>query len=55
MKTKICELCQKNETTLYRIQTTNSKLWIFVCKKCCTNSQNLEHYKYGGTWKGKHH
>lgn len=52
MKTKSCALCKIDETTLFRIQIKNEKTWIFVCKLCCTKSKTLEHYKYGGTWKG---
>jgi hypothetical protein len=51
-KTKICELCKKPETTMYRVQIAKGKLWIFVCTKCCIEVKSLEHYRYGGTWKG---
>lgn len=55
MKTKICELCQIEESILYRIQIEKGKTWLFVCKSCCENAQKLENYKYGGTWKGARH
>lgn len=52
MKTKICAICKIEATVMFRIQIEKGKIWIFVCKTCCTNSQSLENYKYGGTWKG---
>ncbi|HCQ14102.1 MAG TPA: hypothetical protein DIU01_12715 [Flavobacterium sp.] len=55
MKTKVCGLCEIEESTLYRIQIEKGKMWLFVCKTCCEKSKNLENYKYGGTWKGKRH
>ena len=55
MKTKICALCAKEETTLYRIQIEKGKTWIFVCAACCDLSKTNQHYKYGGTWKGYRH
>ncbi len=55
MKTKICNICKTQEIVLFRIQIEKVKTWIFVCKICCENSQKLENYKYGGTWKGNRH
>lgn len=55
MKSKICDTCKIEETVMYRIQIEKSKAWIFVCKSCCEKHKNLEHYKYGGTWKGSRH
>lgn len=55
MKTKICALCQKEETTLYRVQITKGKVWIFVCTECCNNAKTKPDYRYGGTWKGYRH
>jgi len=55
MKTKICAICSKEETTLYRIQIEKGKLWIFVCTACCNAVKTKEQYKYGGTWKGYRH
>lgn len=55
MKTKICNICKIEESILFRIQIEKGKIWIFVCKLCCENSQELENYKYGGTWKGNRH
>jgi hypothetical protein len=55
MKTKNCQLCTIEETTLYRIQIEKGKIWIFVCKACCEKSKLLVNYKYGGTWKGYRH
>ncbi len=55
MKTKICFICQNEETTLYRIQIKKGKIWIFVCTKCCNKAKDLPMYKYGGTWKGYRH
>ncbi|WP_298391615.1 hypothetical protein [Flavobacterium sp.] len=55
MKTKTCELCKAEESVLFRIQIQKGKTWLFVCRICCEKSQKLEHYKYGGTWKGNRH
>ena len=55
MKTKICEICSAIADTMFRIQITSGKNWMFVCQSCCENSKPLPHYKYGGTWKGKRH
>ena len=52
MRTKICALCQKEYTTLFRIQIQKGKIWIFVCEACCIQSKILPEYRYGGTWKG---
>ena len=55
MKTKICELCKKEETTLFRVQIQKGKTWIFVCEDCCNQVKNQPEYRYGGTWKGYRH
>jgi transposase-like protein len=55
MKTKVCTLCKKEDTVMYRIKITKGKLWIFVCEGCCKNSQKGTDYTYGGTWKGYRH
>jgi protein-arginine kinase activator protein McsA len=55
MKTKICAICKIEETTLFRVQIEQGKIWIFVCETCCKKSQHLPHYRYGGTWKGYRH
>ena len=55
MKTKSCHICKTDYSILFRIQIDKGKIWIFVCKSCCENSQKLENYKYGGTWKGARH
>jgi len=55
LKTKTCDLCEAEESVLFRIQIEKGKTWLFVCKSCCEKSQNLEDYKYGGTWKGNRH
>jgi protein-arginine kinase activator protein McsA len=55
MKTKICELCKKEESTLYRIQIQKGKTWIFVCEACCIQAKTQPNYRYGGTWKGYRH
>ena len=52
MKTKVCALCKIVASLMYRILIKKGKMWIFVCTDCCVKSQQLEHYKYGGTWKG---
>ena len=55
MKTKPCAHCKLEASTLYRIQTSTGKTWIFVCKTCLEPAQKLVHYKYGGTWQGSRH
>jgi hypothetical protein len=55
MKSKFCETCKTENTILFRVQIEKGKKWIFVCKTCCEIHQNLENYKYGGTWKGSRH
>ena len=55
MKTKICAICNVEASLMFRIQINIGKTWIFVCKSCCEKSQTLQHYKYGGTWKGGRH
>lgn len=55
MKTKTCEICTLESSTMFRIQVTAGKIWIFVCESCCEKSKTVQHYKYGGTWKGKRH
>ena len=55
MKTKTCEICTFESSTMFRIQVTAGKIWIFVCESCCEKSKKVQHYKYGGTWKGKRH
>lgn len=55
MKTKICSLCQKETTLLYRVQIKKGKVWIFVCTECCIIVKTEPDYRYGGTWKGGRH
>lgn len=55
MKTKICEICKKEDSTLFRVQVEKGKIWIFVCGICCLKVKGLAHYRYGGTWKGYRH
>ncbi|MBC7642481.1 MAG: hypothetical protein H7174_09130 [Flavobacterium sp.] len=55
MKTKTCEICKTEQSILFRIKVKKGKIWMFVCKYCCEKSQELENYKYGGTWKGSRH
>ncbi|WP_164549862.1 hypothetical protein [Nonlabens ponticola] len=55
MKTKICHTCGEEHTTLYRIQLTSGKEWVFCCKSCTEKHQSLPEYRYGGTWKGYRH
>jgi hypothetical protein len=52
MKMKTCAQCGTLASVMYRVQIEKGKVWIFVCKACCVQSQLLPDYKYGGTWKG---
>ncbi len=55
MKTKTCVLCNKEDTTMYRIQIEKGKTWIFVCTLCCNIAKTKPNYRYGGTWQGYRH
>ena len=55
MKTKFCALCKTEATTMYRVQLTKGKIWIFVCTDCCNKVKLQPGYSYGGTWKGSRH
>ena len=55
MKTKCCELCKTEHTTMYRVQVDNCKIWLFVGTNCCNKVKLNTGYKYGGTWKGYRH
>ena len=49
---KYCEICKLDFSTMYRVQHTNPKQWVFVCKECLFNvKKENPNYKYGGTWK----
>jgi|GEM_PF-2896496 len=41
MKTKICDLCAREETLLYRVQIKKGKDWIFVCAACCETAKTV--------------
>jgi hypothetical protein len=52
MRIKYCKICQKDFTTMYRIQYRQDKSWVFVCKECLLEvKKDNPHYRYGGTWK----
>lgn len=51
MKTKICDHCKIQDSTMFRI-SLQAKIWLFVCKKCCIIAKGKSGYVYGGTWKG---
>ncbi len=55
MKTKSCAECKQEFDTMYRVQKTKGKQWIFVCTECCQRLQQGPFYRYGGTWKGYRH
>lgn len=55
MKAKNCALCKNEATTLYRVQLTKGKIWVFVCANCCNKVKTEPGYRYGGTWKGERH
>jgi hypothetical protein len=49
---KYCEICEKDFSTMYRIQHKLPKKWIFACKDCLLNlKKENPNYVYGGTWK----
>ncbi|WP_238299974.1 hypothetical protein [Polaribacter irgensii] len=54
MKTrdKQCEACKTAFPTMYRIQYTTPKMWVFVCEQCLLRlKKDNPAYTYGGTWK----
>lgn len=53
MKSKNCNLCEKETPIAYRVKLKPWKVWIFVCGKCCLKSKKWAYYIYGGTWKAK--
>ncbi|MBC7755246.1 MAG: hypothetical protein H7Z20_01120 [Bdellovibrio sp.] len=55
MKIKTCATCQLTNTTLYRVQISVGKEWIFICAACIKIAKLLPSYRYGGTWQGKRH
>ena len=48
----ICDICKKGDSVHYRVTSTKTSNWIFVCKKCLMDFAKTEGYKYGGTRKG---
>jgi hypothetical protein len=49
---KYCEICDKDFSTMYRIQHKLPKKWIFSCKECLLDlKKENPNYVYGGTWK----
>jgi hypothetical protein len=52
MRQKYCDICQRDYSTMYRIQYKQPKVWVFVCKDCLLKvKHDNPHYRYGGTWK----
>ena len=47
-----CELCGKETTVRYRVQT-DGETWRLVCPACTEELRAAypETYRYGGTWK----
>jgi hypothetical protein len=49
---KQCEACKIAFPTMYRIQYTTPKVWVFVCEQCLQRlKKDNPAYTYGGTWK----
>lgn len=49
---KYCKICEKDFSTMYRIQYETKKEWVFVCKDCLLKvKKDNPQYRYGGTWK----
>lgn len=52
MRVKNCEICNKEFSTMFRIQYKQPKKWIFACEICLLSvKKDNPYYKYGGTWK----
>jgi hypothetical protein len=53
MKTKLCHICQAEQSLMFRVKLDTSKCWYFLCKKCTEINKSINtNYVYGGTWKG---
>jgi len=50
---KECDLCNKQDTTHFRVKSINFKDWIFCCKECWITVSKQSRYSYGGTRKSK--
>ncbi|MBT5233274.1 MAG: hypothetical protein P8P25_00230 [Flavobacteriaceae bacterium] len=51
-RTKYCEICKIDYSTMYRIQFQPTKEWVFSCKNCLSIvKKDNKFYRYGGTWK----
>ena len=49
---KYCAVCEKDFSTMYRIQYKLPKAWVFTCKECLIKvKKGNPNYVYGGTWK----
>ncbi|MAD97467.1 MAG: hypothetical protein CMB99_09100 [Flavobacteriaceae bacterium] len=49
---KYCEVCEKDFSTVYRIQYKQPAKWVFTCESCLLKvKKDNPLYKYGGTWK----
>ena len=49
---KLCEVCNIDFSTMYRVQYKSPQQWVFVCKECLLDvKKDNTTYKYGGTWK----
>ena len=47
-----CDKCKEKDTSVnYRVTSTHTSGWIFVCKNCWLVFSKNEGYKYGGTRK----
>ena len=52
LRSKNCEVCDKEFSTMYRVQYKHPKKWVFVCESCLLKVKpNNPNYRYGGTWK----
>lgn len=49
---KLCNVCNIDLSTMYKVQYKNPKGWIFVCENSLLKIKaNNSAYKYGGTCK----
>ncbi len=46
-----CDLCKDFGLVQYRVANSQSKDWLFTCKKCWEDFSKTKGYKYGGTRK----
>lgn len=47
----ICDRCEKVNSVNYRVTSSQTSDWIFICENCWLDFSKTKGYKYGGTRK----